>query len=187
MPKAKLHVIETSLSNYLPVSKIPYLIFIKAKELFEDGVGMLAECGGRSPNAWPALRELDRRVDHLDPTTSVMLHFHHHVPSLGVVMVERALHVVDGSVRHPHAFKSLEPLLGCLLNREVFNKLLQLSAVRDPLRVCAELLVVFPLRPADSITKKAKEPVIASAKQDIPVLGLEGPVRDDRGCLKSVI
>ncbi len=51
-----------------------------------------------------------------------------------------------------------------------------------PLRIDLELGILLPLGPPETITEDAEQTVVAAAKEDISVFGLERFVWDDRSC-----
>lgn len=140
---------------------------------------MLAEGGWRGANARLRLGELDGRVDELDGPAALVLDLDDHVAGLGVLEVEGVMDVVDGGVGHAGALEDGDPLLGRLLLGDGLDVALELDAVGDAVGVGLELGVVLPLGRAEAVAEDAEEAVVAAAKENVAVLGLEGLVRDN--------
>lgn len=140
---------------------------------------MLAQRWGRCPDRRRALGILDRRVDHLDWPALAVVHLHDHVAGPRVLVVQGPLHVVNGGVGHALALEDIEPFLRRLSNGESLDFVFQLVPVGDSLRIDRVLGVRLPLWSSDAIAEDTKEPVVATAQKDIPVLRLERLVWDD--------
>lgn len=141
---------------------------------------MLAQRGGRRAHTHHALRVLDRRTDHLDIPTRVVLDLGDHTPGLDMLVLQRILDVVDGRVRQTTAFQDVQPLLCCFLRGEILNQLLQNVPILDPHVVRHESLVRLPLRPPELVADDPEETVVASAQHDVAIGRLESFVRHDR-------
>lgn len=142
---------------------------------------MLAQSRRRRPDPRRALAVLDGRVDHLDRAAARVLDLDHHIPSDCVLVVQRALNVVDGRIRHAAAGQDVEPLLRRPGARHGLDLLLELVAVLYAQRVGRVPLVRLEVRPADAVAEDGKQAVVAAAEEDGAVAGLEGSVGNDRG------
>ena len=143
---------------------------------------MLSQRRRRGPYTRPALAIFDRGVDHLDGAALLVVHLDDHAPRAGVLVVKCALDVVDGRVWHPPALKDVQPLLRRFPGADLLDRGLEFFAVGHARRVDAVFGVSLPLRPAQAIAEDAEQAVVAATEEDVPVLSLEGLVRDDRCC-----
>lgn len=140
---------------------------------------VLSQRRRRCPHAGRALRVLDRRVHQLNRPARAVLDLDDHVAREGVLVRERAQHVVDRRVRHALALEHGQPFFCCLGGGDLLDGCLELVAVGDAGGVDLEFGVVLPLRAAKAVAEDAEEPVVAAAEEDVAVFGLEGAVGDD--------
>lgn len=98
-----------------------------------------------------------------------------------MLVVQCSLNIVNGRIWHTASLKDIQPLLSGLLDGSAFNHAVDFRSVLYSVAVGNEASICLPLREAQSITKYTKEPVIATAKQDISILSLVAPVRHN-GC-----
>lgn len=99
-----------------------------------------------------------------------------------MLMIYRALNIIDSSVWHAAPFEDVEPLLRCLRLELVFYDpiesipVLHSQCVRDEARIC------LPLRLPNLVAENAVEPIVAAANRDIRVLCFVCTVRDHGRC-----
>lgn len=144
-------------------------------------VGVLAQRGRRRAHTRLRLGEFDGRVHQLDGAAAAVFDLDYHVTGLGVLEVERVLDVVDGCVGHARTLKDGEPLLGRLLLRQGLDLVLELDAVGDSIGVGLVLGVALPLRHAETLGEDAEEAIVAAAKENVAILGLERLVGNNGG------
>ena len=141
--------------------------------LLQHFIRMLTQAGRRCPHARLGVGVLDRVVDHFDGAAGDMVSLHDHAAGLGVRMIERLLHVVDGGVRHPLALENLQPLGRRLLLCQRFDHVLKLLTVGHTVGISNEPGILCPAWLANTLTQDPEEAVVATTEKDVAILGLE--------------
>lgn len=102
-----------------------------------------------------------------------------------MLVIQRALDVVDSSIGHSTSFKYLQPLLSGLLLRKVLNQPIDFRSVLDTIAVGDEASIGLPLGESKSITQNTKQLVVPTSKQNITIKGLVASVGYNRGCTRK--
>ena len=102
-------------------------------------------------------------------------------PPLTMLVINRSLHVINRSMRHPRTIQNLQPLLRRLGPGDVLDHAFEQLAMLDSQRVGQEALVGGPFGLAEALAHNEEEPVVAAAYHEIAVGGLEAAVGDDGG------
>jgi hypothetical protein len=123
------------LPNDTLFSKCQHLSLAILQVLLKDLIRMLPQHGRDTPNRRRRLRQLNGRVDHLNRPALFVLQLNHHVSSLGVLVIQGPLDVVDRGVGHALALEDLEPLLRRLGLGDDFDSSLEFLAVGDSVSV----------------------------------------------------
>ena len=64
----------------------------------------------------PLLTILHRRTHQPHRPTTLMLNLRHHPPHLTMLQLQRTLHIINRSIRHPTPLQNIQPLLRRLLH-----------------------------------------------------------------------
>ena len=94
---------------------------------------------------------------------------------------QRALNIIDRSIRHAAALEHVKPVLGRLQNRHTLDHRFQHCPVGYPKRIGQEAWIRRPLGSVQLPTQHAEKPVVAATEQNVAVGGLEGRVWDYGG------
>jgi hypothetical protein len=95
---------------------------------------------------------------------------------LTMLVIQGPLNVVDRRIRHTATLEDIQPLLRGLLHSGAFDHTIYLCTVLHSVTVSDEAGVSLPLREAQSITQHAKQPIVATAEENITVAGFVAPV-----------
>ena len=121
-------------------------------------------------------------IDQLQWSASRVLHLLDHVPCEDVLVIQRALYIIDSCVWHATAFKCIEPLFRRLGFEFVFDDAVERVAVLDSKGVGDEARIRLPFGLGDFVAENAIQFVIAAADGNVGVFGLVGSVRYDGSC-----
>ena len=140
---------------------------------------MLSQRRGRRSNPRCTLTVLDRGAHQLHWATGGMVNLTDHAARPDMLMIQRILDIVDGGIRHAGALEDVEPLLCGFSPCDFLNHVLELDTVEDAAVVGDEAVVRLPLGPAQLVADDAEEAIVAAAKHDVAIQGLEPLVRHD--------
>jgi hypothetical protein len=97
-----------------------------------------------------------------------------------VFMIDGALDIVHGCIRHAASLKDIQPLFRRLCLELVLDDTVERVSVLDPQCIRNEASVCLPLWLVDLVAQYAVELVVAAADGDVGVFGLVGSVWDHR-------
>lgn len=93
-----------------------------------------------------------------------------------MVVIQCSLDVIHSGVRHSAALENFKPFLCRLLSCNLFYHPIELDSVLDPITICHETTVRFPLGMTQSVTEDTEKSIIASAKKNVAVKSLVASV-----------
>ena len=95
-------------------------------------------------------------------------------------VVQGALDIIDRGVWHSASFEDIKPFLRSLGLGDILDHAINLFPVFHPKVIRYKTRVRLPFGMTQAVAQDPKELVIATSKHDIPVLGLEATVWDNR-------